>query len=81
MYGIVAGIITLALMAAFAFWSDAVILRFAGVQIASDFSLFVNILSTYFTANFPQIFLIIMGAGVILGGVSSYVAARRYLKI
>lgn len=81
MYGIISGVITLILMAAFSYWSDAVILRFAGVEIASNFELVVNVLSKYFAANFSQIFIIIMGAGVILGGISSYIAARRYLKV
>jgi len=81
MYGIISGLITLVLMAAIAYWSDAAILRFAGVEVASDFELVVNVLSKYFTQNFGQIFVIIMGIGVILGGVSSYVAARRYLRV
>lgn len=81
MYGIVSALITLFIMAAFAYWSDSVILRFAGVQVAADFQLVVSVLSTYFIRNFGQIFSMIMGAGVILGGVSSYIAARRYLKV
>ena len=81
MYGIVSGIITLILLAAFAYWSDAAILRLAGVSLASDFELAVNVLSKYFTDNFGQIFIIIMVSGVILGGASSYIAARRYLKV
>jgi cell division transport system permease protein len=81
MYGVVSGVITLVLMAAFAYWSDALILKFAGVQVASDFELAVNMLSRYFIQNFGQIFVIIIGAGIILGGVSSYIAARRYLKV
>lgn len=81
MYGIISAIITLILMAAFAYWSDAVVLRFAGVQIASDFELVVNVLSNYFVSNFGQIFLLIVGAGIILGGLSSYVAARKYLRV
>jgi len=81
MYGIVGGLITLVLMATFAYWSNAVILRFAGVQIAADFSLLINVLSSYFVQNFAQIFLIIMGSGIIMGGISSYVAARRYLRV
>ncbi len=81
MYGVISGIIALVLMAAFAYWSDAVILRFAGVEVASDFELVVNVLSKYFVDNFSQIFIIIMGAGIILGGISSYIAARRYLKV
>jgi hypothetical protein len=68
-------------MAAFAYWSDAVVLKFAGVQVASDFELAVNILSRYFVQNFGEIFVIIMGAGIILGAIPSYIAARRYLKV
>jgi len=81
MYGVISAVITLILMAIVAYWSDAVVLRFAGVEIASDFELVVNILSTYFIENFGQIFLMIMSAGIILGGFSSYIAARRYLKV
>lgn len=81
MYGIASGIITLILMAAFAYWSDALVLRLAGVDIASNFQLVVNVLSAYFISNFSQIFVIIMGSGIVLGGVSSYVAARRYLRV
>jgi cell division transport system permease protein len=81
MYGIVSAIITLILMAVFAYWSDAVVLKLAGVDVASNFSLIVNVLSGYFVQNFGQIFILIMGSGIILGGVSSYVAARRYLKV
>lgn len=81
MYGIVSGIITLILMAIFAYWSDAVVLKLAGVDVASNFSLIVNVLSSYFIQNFGQIFVLIMGSGIVLGGVSSYVAARRYLRV
>jgi len=81
MYGIVSALITLVLMAAFAFWSDTVILRLAGVSVASQFELVVNILSSYFVQNFAEIFIIIMGAGIALGGISSYIAARRYLRV
>ncbi len=81
MYGIISAVITLVIMAAFAYWSDAVILRFAGVQVAADFELVVNVLSKYFMDNFAQIFLLITGAGIILGGLSSYIAAKRYLKV
>ena len=81
MYGVLSGIITLIVMAAFAYWSDMIVLKFAGVQVASDFELAVNILSRYFIQNFGQIFAIIIGAGIILGGIPSYIAARRYLKV
>jgi len=80
-YGVVSGIITLIIMAAFAYWSDIIVLKFAGVQVAADFELAVNILSRYFVQNFGQIFMLIMGTGIVLGGVSSYIAARKYLKV
>ncbi len=81
MYGIASGLITLVLMGVFAYWSDTIILRLAGVDVASNFELVVNVLSTYFFQNLLEITVIIMGAGVILGGLSSYVAARRYLRV
>jgi len=81
MYGIVSGAVTLVIMAAFSYWSDAVILRFAGISVAADFELVVNVLSKYFMQNFGQIFIIIMGTGIVLGGISSYIAARRYLRV
>ncbi len=81
MYGIVSGIITLILMAIFAYWSDAVVLKLAGVDVASNFSLIVNVLSSYFIQNFGQILILIMGSGIVLGGLSSYIAARRYLRV
>jgi len=81
MYGLVSGIITLIIMSACAYWGDMVVLKLAGVDVAENFHLIVNVLSSYFMANFSQIFLLIMGAGIILGGLSSYIAARRYLKV
>jgi cell division transport system permease protein len=35
----------------------------------------------YYISNFAQIFLLILGAGIVMGAVSSYLAVRRYLKI
>jgi cell division transport system permease protein len=81
MYGIISGIITLIVLGACAYWSDSLILRFVGIDVASNFELMVNVFSSYFTANFGQIFTIIMSAGIILGGLSSYIAARRYLRV
>jgi cell division transport system permease protein len=80
-YGIVSGLITLVILAVLSYWGDQLILRFAGIDVASNFELIVNVFSAYFMKNFGQIFLLIMSVGIILGGVSSYVAARRYLKV
>ncbi len=81
MYGLLSGILTLVGMAVLAYWGDSVVLRLAGVEVASNFELVVNVLSKYFIDNFTQIFILIMSAGVILGGISSYVAAKRYLRV
>lgn len=80
MYGAASAVVTLVLLAIFAFYSDILISRFAGVQGAKDFELIVNVFSSYFIQNFGQIFAIIMGSGIILGGISSYLAVKRYLR-
>lgn len=36
---------------------------------------------SYYADNFAKFFLILMGSGIVLGGVSSYIAVRRYLRI
>ncbi len=81
MYGIISGILTLGVLALVAFYSDALFMKFAGVQGAQDFDLLMNVFSSYFVTNFGQIFALIMGSGVILGAVSSYLAVKRYLRI
>ncbi|HEY4494721.1 MAG TPA: permease-like cell division protein FtsX [Candidatus Paceibacterota bacterium] len=81
MYGIISAILTLIILAVFSFYSDSLIIRFAGVANAEDFGLIINIFSKYFIANFGQIFAIILGSGIVLGAISSYLAVRRYLKV
>lgn len=81
MYGIVSAVLTLGVLALFAFYTDAAIVKFAGVQGTQDFGLIINVFSTYFKQNFGQIFAIIMGSGIALGAVSSYLAVRRYLNV
>lgn len=73
--GILAGILA-ALIALFLFYPFA---WYAGSNLSSwlgDFNLF-----TYYLSHFPFIFLVLVGAGVLLGGISSFIAVRRYLKI
>lgn len=81
MYGIFSGLLTLVLLAIFAFYSDATIVKFAGVQGVKDFELLANVFSSYFLQNFAQIFIIIMASGILLGGISSYLAVKRYLRV
>jgi cell division protein FtsX len=45
-------------------------------QVADGIDLFY-----YYIANLNQIFLVILGTGVVLGAISSYLAVRRYLKV
>lgn len=81
MYGLFSGILTLIILAIFAFYSDALIMKFSGIQNVTDFTLLTNVFSTYFLQNFGQIFAIIIGSGIILGGISSYMAVKRYLRV
>ncbi|MDO8590429.1 MAG: permease-like cell division protein FtsX [bacterium] len=71
LYGIVAGILTLAAFYPLTYW--------LGTATANFFS-GINVYHYYIT-NFDQIFGIIMGSGVFLGAISSYLAVRRYLTI
>ncbi len=45
-----------------------------------DFFETINIYS-YYIQNFGQIFLLLLGAGVVIGAISSYLAVRRYLIV
>ena len=54
-------------------------MKFAGVSGAQDFSILMNIFSVYFIKNFGEIFAIIIGSGIVLGAVPSYLAVKRYL--
>lgn len=38
-------------------------------------------LFNYYLGNFPMVFSIIVGSGILLGAISSFIAVRRYLKI
>ena len=71
MYGIIAGFITLAIFYPLTIWLGPITEKFFGN---------VNIF-TYFVGNFGKIFVIIVGSGVVLGAVSSYLAVRKYLKV
>ena len=70
LYGIVSGLIVLLLLYPITAWIGPSSERFFGV-----FNVF-----SYFIASFPFLFLTIMGAGVGLGALSSYLAVRRYLR-
>ena len=71
LYGVVSGIVTLILFYPLTLWLG---------PITEGFFNEINIFQ-YYLNNFGQIFLIIMGTGIGLGAVSSYLAVRRYLKV
>ncbi len=70
-YGLVAGIITLILFLPITYWLG---------KVTENFFIGLNIFS-YYLHQFPQIFIIIILAGVFIGGVSSVLAIRKYLKV
>jgi cell division transport system permease protein len=73
MYGIFSGVITLIILALASYNFDHTSI---GFLMLSNLKFF-----PYFVQNFGQIFIIIMGSGIILGAAASYLAVRRYLKV
>lgn len=70
MYGTIAGIIVLIIFYPLTYWLGPSTVIFGGINIYS-----------YYIIHFGEIFGIIMGSGIVLGAVSSYLAVRRYLTI
>jgi cell division transport system permease protein len=69
LYGLIAGVVTLLLFYPLTWWLGRATEGFFGG---------INVF-TYYLTNFPFFFLIIVGSGVVLGAVASYLAVRRYL--
>ncbi len=70
LYGVISGIIVLLLLYPLTLWLGPGTERFLG-----SFNVF-----TYFIDSFLMLFLVIMGSGIALGALSSYLAVRRYLR-
>ncbi|MEQ1499778.1 MAG: permease-like cell division protein FtsX [Parcubacteria group bacterium] len=70
-YGFVSAVITLVLFYPITLWLG---------KTTQGFFVGLNIFN-YYTSHFGQIFLIIVGSGVIIGSFSSYLAVRKYLKV
>ena len=71
LYGLIAGVVTLLLFYPLTWCiGDSTVQYFSGVNVFS-----------YYLSHFLQFFLIIVGTGVALGAVASFLAVRRYLKI
>jgi cell division transport system permease protein len=71
LYGIVSAALVMLVFLALTYWVGPYFKIFSGGLDLFDFYL----------RNFGQIFLIVFGSGVALGGVSSYLAVHKYLKI
>ncbi len=69
--GTSAGVIALALFYPLAIWLG---------PITENFFSGINIFD-YYMVNFVQIITIILGAGIMLGALSSYLAVKKYLKV
>lgn len=71
LYGVVAGAIVLATLYPLAIWLGPHSQQFFG-----SFNVF-----DYYLASFPLLLGVILGTGIVLGAISSYLAVSRYLKI
>ncbi len=71
MYGLFAAIVTLILFYPLTLWLG---------PITADFFGGIN-LSSYYFHHFAEMFLIIVGSGIVLGAISSFLAVRRYLTV
>jgi len=70
LYGLFAGVLTLLIFFPMTFWLGGVTERFfIGLNIFN-----------YYLENFGQVAIIIIFSGVAIGAISSYLAARRYLR-
>jgi len=70
-YGLVAGLGTLLIFLPVTYWLG---------RATENFFIGLNIFY-YYVSNFPVIFFIIVGSGILLGATSSFLAVRRYLKV
>ncbi len=71
LYGVVSALVTLTFLYPAAYWVASITATFFG-----GFNVF-----SYYISHFPQILGIILGTGVLLGAISSYLAVRKYLRI
>ncbi|MFZ2522218.1 MAG: permease-like cell division protein FtsX [Minisyncoccia bacterium] len=70
-YGLVSAIITLILFYPITLWLG---------KTTQEFFVGLNVFK-YYIDNFGQIFLIIVGSGIVIGSLSSFLAVRKYLRV
>lgn len=71
LYGVVAAILTMLIFWPLTLWLGPTTESFFGS---------INVFE-YYVSNFGQLLLVLLLSGVILGGVSSFLAVRKYLKV
>jgi cell division transport system permease protein len=71
MYGVISAVLTLILLYPISYWLG---------PISENFGTGINLFS-YYVSNFGEIFLILIGSGLIIGAISSYLAVKKYLKV
>lgn len=71
MYGVIAGLLTLGIFYPITLWLGSM---------TESFFVGINVFD-YYVSNFGEIFLVVVGSGVFVGAVSSYMAVKRYLKV
>ena len=71
MYGLISAIITLIVFYPITVWMG---------KVTTNFFIGLNVFD-YYVSNFGQIFLIIILSGIFIGAFSSYLAARKHLKV
>ncbi len=70
LYGAISGVLTLIIFYPVLFWFG---------RYTENFFVGFNLFS-YYTSNFGQLFLIVVGSGIVVGSISSYLAVRKYLN-
>lgn len=70
MYGVVSALITLALLYPILYYVRSFAVSFAGIDLLQ-----------YYFRHFGEIFVLLFGAGALVGGVSSFLAVKRYLQV
>lgn len=70
LYGIISTIVVMILLYPITYWIG---------PSTAEISLGLNVFQ-YYISNFGQLFLILFGSGILIGGISSFLAVNRYLK-
>ena len=70
MYGLVSALLTIIILYPIMFYVRGFSTAFAGVDLLQ-----------YYLRHFGEIFVLLVGSGILIGGISSYLAVRRYLEV